>query len=72
MRKHILALLLVFTLLLGMAFPASAGSYASQIQSVSSSFTRQNISADNIYQQICNGTYRTTEFLNIIAYILDD
>ena len=68
-KRLLLCLVLVFALAVS---PALAGNYASQIQSIANQFSHQNVMADNIYQQICNGTYRTTEFLNIIAYELDD
>ena len=37
-----------------------------------SSFSNQNMQADNIYQQSCNGTYRTIELAAIVAYELDN
>ena len=46
---------------------STAGRFASEISSVVSDFSYQNTMSKNIYQQICNGTYRTTELLNIIA-----
>ena len=50
---------------------ALAGCYSSSISSISSTFSRQDTRASNIYQQICNGTYRTVELLEVIAYELD-
>ena len=44
-----------------------SGVYASQISSVMSDYSYHNTMASNINQQICNGTYRTVELLNIIA-----
>ena len=70
MKKLILVFLSIL-LLMSFCTEASAGNYSSQISSVASQFSHQNAMADNIYQQICNGTYRTTEFLNIIAYLCD-
>ena len=32
-----------------------------------SDFSHRDTMSDNVYQQICNGTYRTVELLNIIA-----
>ena len=64
-------LCLVVAMMLLCTSSALASSHASQISSVMSSFSSQNTRADNIYQQICNGTYRTTELLTIIAYELD-
>ena len=61
-------MILAFLFTSGTAF---AGTYSSTISSIHSSFTRQNTYADNINQQICNGTYRTTELCEVIATILD-
>ena len=68
--KRILCFVVVIMLLC--ISSALASSYASQISSVMSSFSNQNMQADSIYQQICNGTYRTTELAAIVAYELDN
>ena len=52
--------------------PAYAGAYSSTIRSIHSSYSHQDTMAKNIYQQICNGTYRTVELLEVIARILDE
>ena len=70
-RIHILAFVLSAILLISPVSTTYAGSYASTISSIHSTFSRQNSYADNIYQQICNGTYRTTELCEVIATILD-
>ena len=46
---------------------STSGLYASQISSIMSDFSHRDMMANNIYQQICNGTYRTVELLNILA-----
>ncbi len=46
---------------------STSGLYTSQISSIMSDFSYQNTIANNINQQICNGTYRTVELLNILA-----
>ena len=68
--KTAISMILLLSLVL-LSGNALAGSYSSAISSIHSTFSRQNTYADNIYQQICNGTYRTTEFLEVIACILD-
>ena len=45
----------------------SSGRFASQISSVMSDFSYRDTMSKTIYQQICNGTYRSVELLNIIA-----
>ena len=46
---------------------STSGRYASDISSVMSNFSYRDTMSSNINQQICNGTYRTVELLNIIA-----
>ena len=45
----------------------SLSSYSANTSSVMSDFSFQDTMADNVYQQIVNGTYRTVELLNLIA-----
>ena len=68
--RFIAAVLSVFLMITPFT-PSCAGGYASTISSIHSTFSRQNTYADNIYQQICNGTYRSTELCEVIATILD-
>lgn len=66
------ALLLAIMLCAAAALaPAYAGAYGSTIRSIHSSYSHQDTMAKNIYQQICNGTYRSTELLEVIARELD-
>ena len=45
----------------------SLSSYSANTSSVMSDFSFQDTMADNVYQQIVNGTYRTVALLNLIA-----
>ena len=46
-------------------------SYTSEISNVMSDFRHYDVMADNIYQQIQNGTYRTVQLLEIMAKKMD-
>lgn len=68
MFKRILALLCVLT----MAVSSTAlADYSSTISDIYDGYRSQNRSADNVYQQIVNGTYRTFEMLYVIAKLYD-
>ena len=64
--KRIISLILLLCLLLPCA-TANAGSYASDISSVMSSFRLNNYSCDSAAQQEVNGSYRMVEMLEIVA-----
>jgi hypothetical protein len=40
--------------------------------SIMSDFSYRDTMSNNINQQICNGTYRTVELLNLIAKKIDE
>ncbi len=44
-----------------------SGTYASKISGIMSDYSYRDTMSKNIYQQICNGTYRTVELLDVIA-----
>ena len=67
--KRLLALVLSLMLLCGCT--AHAADYSSTIESIYNSYKSGNRSADTVYQQIANGTYRTFEMTYVIANILD-
>ena len=65
--KKLTSLALVFALLMVIAGTALAGSYASEISSIHSRFSRQDSSASSAPQQLVNGLYRNVELLELIA-----
>ena len=68
MMKKILALVLAMLLVFGSTAHAD---YSSTIESIYNSYRSGNTRADNVYQQIVNGTYRTFEACYVIAQILE-
>ena len=66
--RRLFAMLCCLTMLCGVAF---ARDYSSMIDTIFDSYTRGNDRAENVYQQIANGSYRTTEMLYVICLILD-
>ena len=65
--RRILALACALTL----AVTGALASYSSSISDIYDTYRSQNRSADNVYQQIVNGTYRSFEISYIIANIVD-
>ena len=72
MKKH-LSILLTIILTLALLTPqtALAGSYASTIRDIHSSFVSGNRSAKSAVQQSVNGLYRSVELLELIVLKLD-
>ncbi|MBR6668508.1 MAG: hypothetical protein IKL25_09140, partial [Clostridia bacterium] len=68
MLKRFVSLTLAFLLLFGAVARAD---YSSTLDSIYSSYRSGNTRADNVYQQIANGTYRSFEVAYVIAQILD-
>ena len=69
MKKH-LSVLLTIILALALLAPQTelAGSYASTIRDIHSSFVSGNRKADSAPQQQVNGAYRCVELLEVWAY----
>ncbi|MBE5767801.1 MAG: hypothetical protein E7335_11730 [Clostridiales bacterium] len=67
-RKLWIACILLVSLLVCCMPSASALGYSSEISSIMSTFSLQNIYADSAPQQQVNGSYRTVELLEVIAH----
>jgi hypothetical protein len=68
MMKRIASFVLAFLLLFCTVAHAD---YSSTLDSIYSSYRSGNTRADNVYQQIANGSYRAFEAAYVIAQILD-
>ena len=69
--RRVCSLFIAFVLLVVPVHVFAGTSYSSEISSVMTSFTLNNISCKSAVQQAVNGNYRTVEMLEIIAKELD-
>ena len=66
-KNKVLACILMLCLIMTTVISANADSYASDISSVMSTFSYQNIMSSSAPQQEVNGAYRMVELLEIMA-----
>lgn len=70
LRRFLISILFV-CLIVSTIIPARADSYASDICSIMSTYSYQNIMASSAVQQSVNGLYRSMELLEKITLYLD-
>ena len=65
--KHLVRILALFLCLTMLCSTAMASGYSDMIDTIFNSYQRSDDNAETVYQQMVNGTYRTSEFLYFIA-----